>query len=440
MTTIPFAKRGIDVTVWPQAKIVQPDRISIGSHVIIDDFCFIVGGKKTEIGDYVHMASFASSTGGGELFIGDFCSIAQGVSFLTGTDDYTGTWGGLPNPTIPARFRNPKRYFIRMEKHAMVGQGARVFPGVTLGEGCTVGAMSLVLKDLPPWTICTGIPARPVKDKPRETILRLEKELREWERSVPTVSVMVMAYNQERFIRQTIDRILEQKTDFIFEVIVHDDASTDSTPAIIREYAEQFPNVVKPVFQKINQFKRTGLYPTIYFFEKARGRYIAECDGDDYWTDPRKLQKQVDFMDAHPEASLCHHAYMISEKGVMRVPGREVPRDYTPEELIGFQIAGYGIGSCTKLYRNYYSEATRADYERLVGDYPMNVLLGMHGSAKYIPDIEPSVYRRMNGTNTWCSLPGTIKQQKTREMHKRIYDLMVEKENPRWIQLRRAFL
>jgi glycosyltransferase involved in cell wall biosynthesis len=231
-----------------------------------------------------------------------------------------------------------------------------------------------------------------------------------------------------------------QETDFPFEIVVHDDASTDGTAEILKDYASRYPEIVRPVFQTENQFSKSGIYPTIFAYEKCRGKYIAECDGDDYWTDTQKLQRQVDFMEKNPNVVLCHHPYLVSENGVLRPPDRDRPRDFTREQLVGFAISGYGIGSCTRLYRNPYSATTRQDLIDFNGDYPTNVYLGTLGSAKFLADIRPSVYRRNNGTNSWCSLPGPEKARKTKEMQQRIYDHMVKKGNPEWIRLRKAFI
>ncbi len=437
-----FKRIGRNVTVFPLAKIVGAENIEIGDETVIDDFAFLYGvGRGMRIGRFCHITAHCVVQAGGLLTMGDFSALGQGCIALAATDDYRGE-GFIGLQVFGEKYRNLVNADVSIGRHAHIGAGSIILPGVTIGEGCSVGAGSVVTRDLPAWTICVGSPCRPVKDKPREKQLAMETEfLAEYEQRQGriVVTVMVMAYNQEQFIRQALDGILMQKAPWPFEVIVHDDASTDSTPAIIREYAARFPEIVKPIFQDENQFSKTGIYPTIFVYERARGKYIAECDADDYWTDPLKLARQVEFMEAHPSFSLCHHEYRIEERGRLRVPGKD-PRDYTADELVGFRLEGYGIGSCTKLYRNYFSEATRRDFENFVGDYPMNVLLGMHGKAKFIEGIGPSVYHRLNGTNSWCSLPNDVKAEKTREMYWKLYRLVSEKGNPHWTNLRRAFV
>lgn len=123
----------------------------------------------------------------------------------------------------------------------------------------------------------------------------------------PLVSICCLAYNQEKYIRQTLESLLMQRTSFSYEIIVHDDASTDNTRKIIEEYASNFPHTIKPVFQKENKYSKSGFnFQYKYVFPKAIGKYIAICDGDDYWIDPLKLQKQVDFLESHPDYGLVH--------------------------------------------------------------------------------------------------------------------------------------
>lgn len=173
---LPFASVGEDVQVWEGAKIVSPEAIRIGDSVIIDDFVFLIGGKRTVIGSFVHIASFTSITGGGEFTMEDFSGLSGGVRVYTGNEDYSG--GSLTNPAVPSPYRTPLRSFVRIEKHAIVGANSVVLPGVTLGEGVAVGANSLVTKDCTPWTIYAGSPARPIRERPRKRILELEQELR----------------------------------------------------------------------------------------------------------------------------------------------------------------------------------------------------------------------------------------------------------------------
>jgi len=171
-----LAHIGQDVTIWPMAKITSPEIIYIGDSVIIDDFVFLMGGRRTTIGSFVHIASFTSITGGGEFIMEDFSGLSAGVRVYTGNEDYLG--GGMTNPAVPYPYRVPIRSFVHIGRHAIVGANTVILPAVTIGEGAAVGANSLVSGDCEPWTIYVGSPARPLKLRPKEKILELEAKLR----------------------------------------------------------------------------------------------------------------------------------------------------------------------------------------------------------------------------------------------------------------------
>ncbi len=126
------------------------------------------------------------------------------------------------------------------------------------------------------------------------------------------VSVFCAAYNQELYIRDAIEGFLNQKVKFQYEIIIHDDASTDKTTEIIREYEKKYPDKIRGIYQAENQYRKNDLngeYLYLYYqmVENCRGKYIANCDGDDYWIDPKKLQIQADYMEAHPECVMTGH-------------------------------------------------------------------------------------------------------------------------------------
>lgn len=174
---LPFKSVGEDVFIWERAKILNPETISLGDSVIVDDFVFIMGGKRTEIGSFVHIASHTSLVGGGELIMEDFAGLSGGVRVYTGNEDYLG--GSLTNPAVPAPYRISTRGFVHIRKHAIIGANAVILPGVTIGEGAVVGALSFVTRDIEPWTINVGSPAKPVRERRRDRMLELEQQLRE---------------------------------------------------------------------------------------------------------------------------------------------------------------------------------------------------------------------------------------------------------------------
>ena len=122
----------------------------------------------------------------------------------------------------------------------------------------------------------------------------------------PLVSIDCLAFNHEAYIRDALEGFLMQKTDFTFEVLIHDDASTDKTANIIRKYEKKYPGIIKPIYQKENQYTKGIDIPKQFQYPRATGKYIAICEGDDYWIDPQKLQKQVDFLEAHSDYGLVY--------------------------------------------------------------------------------------------------------------------------------------
>lgn len=137
--------------------------------------------------------------------------------------------------------------------------------------------------------------------------------------SKPLVAIHCLVYNHEPYLRDCFEGFVMQQTNFSFVAIVHDDASTDNSVAIIREYEEKYPHIFKPIYETENQYsKRDGSLDRIMnvAIDATGAKYVAMCEGDDYWTDPLKLQKQVDFLEANPEYSMCFHSADIKIQGV----------------------------------------------------------------------------------------------------------------------------
>jgi acetyltransferase-like isoleucine patch superfamily enzyme len=170
-----FRSCGDDVTVYEYVRVLDAERITVGSHVIVDDFVFLDGGESLSIGSHVHIASYVGIVGGGTVVLEDFVGLATGTRLVSGTDIMDGS--GLTGPTIPDRWRAVERGSIHIGKHAVLGANVVVHPNVTIGEGAIVGSQSLVTRDLPPWSICVGVPARPRRPRESETITAYEREL-----------------------------------------------------------------------------------------------------------------------------------------------------------------------------------------------------------------------------------------------------------------------
>jgi glycosyltransferase involved in cell wall biosynthesis len=134
----------------------------------------------------------------------------------------------------------------------------------------------------------------------------------QWEEgTLPLISITCITFNHANFIRKAIEGFLSQETSFPVEILIHDDASSDGTTEIVREYQKRFPLLIQPIYQEVNQLSQ-GINPFIKFlFPSAHGKYIAICEGDDYWIDPLKLQKQIDFLEAHPGYSAASHQSLV---------------------------------------------------------------------------------------------------------------------------------
>ena len=121
----------------------------------------------------------------------------------------------------------------------------------------------------------------------------------------PVVSIICTAYNHESYIKESIEGFLSQETNFSFEIIIHDDASTDNTAKIIREYEKKYPNIIKPIYQRENQYSKGVRISLSLCKNICKGKYVAFCEGDDYWTDSKKLQKQYDALSENPQCKIC---------------------------------------------------------------------------------------------------------------------------------------
>ena len=226
------------------------------------------------------------------------------------------------------------------------------------------------------------------------------------------VSVLCTAYNHEQYIRSALESFVSQQTDFAFEVLVNDDASTDGTAAIIREYEEKYPEIIRPFYQAENQFSK-GI-GTIYeniFYPNARGKYFAFCEGDDYWTDESKLQRQVDFLESHPDYSACVHNTTLhycngSRPDELLIPSRG-DHEVLYENVIRGPIDAYHTSSLMARREiivqtpDFYRAATAHGF----ADYAWGLLLKLNGGIWFI-DRSMSVYRLFSNQAAWTSVVG----------------------------------
>ena len=204
------------------------------------------------------------------------------------------------------------------------------------------------------------------------------------------VSILCAAYNHEDYIAQALEGFVKQKTNFKFEAIVHDDASTDNTAEIIKDYASRYPDIIKTVLQKENQYSKGLKYLHNSMHPLARGKYIAMCEGDDYWTDPYKLQKQLEFMEKHPECSVSYHAAELFDVRVNKKTGeiRMFNETYILTEDKLFFFIGEVAPTASLMYvKKYMDDPPDFYYESPVIDIPMALILSYHGRVGYIDEV-----------------------------------------------------
>lgn len=207
------------------------------------------------------------------------------------------------------------------------------------------------------------------------------------------VTICCLAYNHESYIRQALESFVKQRTNFKYEVIVHDDASTDRTAEIIKEYEKKYPEIIKPIYQAENQYSKKIKITLNYIYPKAKGKYIALCEGDDYWIDEYKLQKQVDFMEKHSDYSaIISGAETLNPDGSKgEVVLSDTNRTISVEEFI--LAGGGGFSTNTLLYRlKYAKEYPDFHLNCSVGDYPLILQLAFCGKVFYLKD-KTAVYR-----------------------------------------------
>lgn len=217
----------------------------------------------------------------------------------------------------------------------------------------------------------------------------------------PLVSIICDVYNHGPYLRNALEGFVMQQVNFPIEILVHDDASTDNSAEIIREYETSYPDLFRPIYETENQYHKQHLWADIQF-PRAKGKYIALCEGDDYWTDPHKLQKQVDYMESHPECVLCfHNAILHWDNGEQpdSVFASIYEKDYSGIEL----IQNWYCSTASILFKS----SLKDDFSRLCKDHPLMKIAdrplvahcSLFGTIHGIPDVM-SVYSKHPGGYT----------------------------------------
>lgn len=200
------------------------------------------------------------------------------------------------------------------------------------------------------------------------------------------VTIVCHTYNHEKYIRECLDGFLMQKVDFNYEVVIHDDASTDSTAEIIRDYAAKYPEIFRPIYQKENKYSQGIQITPQYVYPMIRGRYVALCEGDDKWIDKNKLQIQYDYLEKHQDCSMCVHntvmnnLYTNSKKLVVN---SKRDRDYSLSKVV---YGGGGLFATNSIFvrKDIYMNRPECFLCKGCGDYQIVIYAAISGRVHYI--------------------------------------------------------
>ena len=212
---------------------------------------------------------------------------------------------------------------------------------------------------------------------------------------LPLVTIICTSYNHENFISECLDGFVMQQTNFLFEIIVHDDASKDNTQQIIKEYELKYPHLFNNIYQIENQFSKKQLNIwTEITFPMAKGKYIALCEGDDYWTDPLKLQKQIDFLEANSDYGLVHTDFVkfLDKANNFCVNKKNINFSFNSLLFGNSFIATLTVCFRKDIYLGYLEEIFPHSKEWLMGDLPLWLYISQNYKINYIDEVT-SVYR-----------------------------------------------
>ncbi|WP_051906882.1 glycosyltransferase [Methylomarinum vadi] len=218
--------------------------------------------------------------------------------------------------------------------------------------------------------------------------------------TIPLVSIICNTYNHKNFISDAIEGFLIQETTFPVEILIHDDASTDGTTEIVKSYEKKYPDLIKAIYQNKNQ-RSQGIKPFVKFqHPRAKGKYIALCEGDDYWTAPDKLQKQIDFLEKNRDFSICfHNGQLLENDKICDDPlNIDQPEITTIIDLCKKNF----IRTASCVFRNHLFDKLPESYNKSpVGDYFLHLLNAQYGKTKFFSE-KMSVYR-IHSQGLWSS-------------------------------------
>lgn len=252
------------------------------------------------------------------------------------------------------------------------------------------------------------------------------------------VSICCLVYNHEKYLRRCLDSLLEQETNFKYEILIHDDASTDKSPDIIREFEKKYPEIIKPIYQTENQYSKGINISWTYQYPRARGKYLAWCEGDDFWSDSKKLQLQYDVLEKHENCGFCTHSVLavLEDETITHesYPNFELQEgtlksekwmEYLlKENKYIFQTSSYFMRK--EIVRTGKKEIPEFVKLASVGDIPLMLMAALKGDAYFIKK-QMSCYRK-NSNGSWNVRICNNKKKRIESIEKYIASLKAYKE------------
>lgn len=228
-------------------------------------------------------------------------------------------------------------------------------------------------------------------------ISRTEEEIvKDWKNtSNPLATIISITFNHDKYFKESIESLLAQETDFAFEILIHDDASTDNTTSLIKFYADKYPKIIRVIAQTENKYSKNIEILSEYAFPASKGKYIALCEGDDYWCDSRKLQTQVDFLESNSEYSgVTHQTKKIFESETEKVElfHLRVPENLFLKDLLNGRL----FHTASLVFRTDITNKYKIPNNIISVDRALNFLVASHGPIKHLDSIM-CVYRKNAG-------------------------------------------
>lgn len=252
----------------------------------------------------------------------------------------------------------------------------------------------------------------------------------------PLVAIQCLVYNHEPYLRDCLNGFVMQRTNFPFVAIVHDDASTDNSASVIREYAEKYPNIIKPIYEKENQWRKPDgslLRIMNNAIDENGARYIAICEGDDYWTDPHKLQKQVDILETNPKLMACvTNTCMVDNKGNLLEAKKENVVQGNKEGVYNiydfFKQPQHQYPTATVVYRIRNIDEIRKKFRytenAFLGDWTLWIILHSYGPFYYLDEVMAAY--RINPTSLTHTVNRVARAKASREICRKVADILPE--------------